>query len=235
MFNIAPSRILLSWEHWSICICTAVIVYRVIEKLCSAITLPAILVPQVKGFNFMQFTDLWSVPDSLLLRMNLWIFHGIENKKTPTVAFSASTFFTFFVYSIISCCESTLTVFEGGFKMKTFMWSSLDLGTKHHHILAKIWVTSFLKFRILCMSSVTNSTVFNLWFHVILQASCAVFSFIKAGAGSLFRCKSSQINPAALLWCYGGQQACCYGAGSMCKYEDIPSFGRSFSNQQQPV
>lgn len=49
------------------------------------------------------------------------------------------------------------------------------------------------------MSSVTNNTVFNLWFHLFF------FFFRKAGAGSLFRCKSSQISSGAfthglLLW-----------------------------------
>lgn len=155
-----------------------------------------------------------------------WIFESsMAIKITPTVVFWASTFLTFFVYSIISHCESTLTDW-GGFKRKTFMGSSFDLGTKHHHILAKIWFTSFLKFEFLCMSSVLFLFCDSMWF---CKLTALFFSPTKTGAGSLFRCKSSQINPRAfthglLLWCL-----------SMCKSEEIPSVGHSFSNQQQPI
>lgn len=204
MFNIAPSRILLPREGRSICVCVVDIVYRVTGNEYSATTLHSISVLQVKGLNFMQFTDRWSVADSFL-RTNLsWRCKKKKERKHLQLPFQRGHFFGLFHNFMLQIHADSLW---GGFKMKTFMWRSLDSGANHRRVLANVWfIPPFFK----SLASVCPQLPPGLVISAILCDSAGLLccSLTKAGAGCLFRCRSSQINPGAflhglLLWCWG--------------------------------
>lgn len=167
--RLTPSRILLSRERGCICICTADIVYRFIGKPWSATMLPAISVLHVKCFNFMQFTERWSVPDSFLFRMNLSWCCKKKTPKTYSCLFSKYIFFCLFHNFMLWIHGDSLW---GGFKVLAFVWNSLDLGAKQHHIRANIWFTTFFKVSIASVCPRLAVLIFICDF-MILRAYCA--------------------------------------------------------------